>query len=199
MPCWSAKRFTKHEAIRRQMQYIGRLMREIDAGADRRAARANARAQQAAHRPFPRGREMAHGDPRRSRGRLAGSCEEFPEADPERLRELAETARKEQAASKPPPKLPRALPRAQRDRAGPRAQATMSESHDACASGSWLDERSRLAGRLSRRRHSRARALAHGGARQSRSTFERRLVPDERGAIEATLQGTRGREAAATW
>src|SRR5512140_3982360 len=28
----ACKRFTKHEAVRRQMQYIGRLMRDVDAG-----------------------------------------------------------------------------------------------------------------------------------------------------------------------
>jgi len=95
------KRFTKHEAIRRQMQYIGRIMREIDAGpiAEQLARlEAPSRRHTALFHVAERWRTEILADP----GAVARFVKEFPEADPHRLRELADTAREEQRGSKPP-------------------------------------------------------------------------------------------------
>jgi ribosome-associated protein len=95
------RRFTKHEAVRRQMQYIGRIMRDLDAGpiADQVAQmHAPSRAQTAV---FHRAEEwrteiLADADA------VARFVEEFPEADPHRLRSLAASAHEERAAGKGP-------------------------------------------------------------------------------------------------
>jgi ribosome-associated protein len=97
----ACKRFTKHEAIRRQMQYIGRLMRKIDSAPI---------AEQLARMEAPSKRHTAlfHVAEKWRTEILADSeavtrfVQEFPEADPERLRELAEVARREQATSRAP-------------------------------------------------------------------------------------------------
>ncbi len=96
------KRFTKHEAIRRQMQYIGRLMREIDAGpiAEQLARmEAPTKRHTALFHVAEKWRTEILADPATA---LARFVKEYPEADPHRLRELAETAREEQTTSKPP-------------------------------------------------------------------------------------------------
>jgi len=95
------KRFTKHEAIRRQMQYIGRIMRDIDAGpiVDQ-LTRLEA--------PTRRHTALFHAAEKWRRDLLDDDdavkrfVKEFPEADPHRLRGLIEGAREEERASKPP-------------------------------------------------------------------------------------------------
>lgn len=96
-----AQRFTKHEARRRQMQYIGRVMRDLDPEPIREAldeirgvsAAANAR-QHALERLRTRllEDEKALGDIAR----------EHPGADLQHLRQLRRNALREQELGKPP-------------------------------------------------------------------------------------------------
>ncbi|HEY2627870.1 MAG TPA: ribosome biogenesis factor YjgA [Usitatibacter sp.] len=100
----ACKGYTKHEAIRRQMQYIGRLMRNFDPGPI---------AQQIAHLEAPNKRDITlFHEAEKWRTEILADVEaiqrfvkEFPEADPLRLRDLAEKARAEQDADKPPRKF----------------------------------------------------------------------------------------------
>jgi ribosome-associated protein len=95
------KRFTKHEAVRRQMQYIGRLMRDLDAGpiVEQLAA---------LHAPSNRQTALFHLAEKWRDALLADAdaasrfAMEFPDADPQRLRELTEKASAERHADKPP-------------------------------------------------------------------------------------------------
>jgi ribosome-associated protein len=96
-----ARRFTKHEALRRQMQYIGRLMRDIDIAPI-------AVQLQALHAPTHRQTSLFHfaehwraeilADP----AAIARFVLEYPGADPESLRELAEQAAAERQAERAP-------------------------------------------------------------------------------------------------
>lgn len=96
-----AQRFTKHEARRRQMQYIGRLMRNVDAAPiqaaideiDGVSAAANAR-QHALERL--RGRLLE------DEAVLGEIATRHPRADLQQLRQLRRNAIKEAAAAKPP-------------------------------------------------------------------------------------------------
>ena len=96
-----AKRIKSHEAKRRQMQYIGRLMREVDAAPIRaqlaevegHSAQANAR-----HRRLEAWRERLVGDDEA----LTAFAAEHPGADLQLLRTLIRNARKESAEGKPP-------------------------------------------------------------------------------------------------
>lgn len=95
------KRFTKHEAVRRQMQYIGRLMRDIDAAPviEQLAAM---------HAPSNRQTALFHLAEKWRDALLteddaaARFVKDFPEADPHRLRALSEKANAERRAEKPP-------------------------------------------------------------------------------------------------
>jgi len=95
------KRFTRHEAIRRQMQYIGKIMRNIDSGPIlEQVARLEA--------PTRRDTALFHAA-EKWRDELLESDEaverfvhEFPGADPQRLRGLIEGARREKRGSRPP-------------------------------------------------------------------------------------------------
>ena len=92
---------TKHEARRRQEQYIGRLMRNIDAGpiaAQLREIEAPSKRQTAVFHVAERWRTELMEEP----GAIERFVKEFPEADATRLRELAEKAREEKRTSKPP-------------------------------------------------------------------------------------------------
>ena len=92
---------TKHEGRRRQMQYIGKIMRGIDAGpiaAQLAAIEAPSRRQTAVFHVAERWRDDIMTEP----GAIERFMKEFPEADANRLRELAEKAREEKRASKPP-------------------------------------------------------------------------------------------------
>jgi ribosome-associated protein len=97
----ACKRFSKHEAVRRQMQYIGRIMRDLDAGpiAEQVAAlKAPSRRQAALLHVAERWRADLLADPES----MARLVKEFPEADPHRLRELVEAASEERRESRPP-------------------------------------------------------------------------------------------------
>jgi len=96
-----AKRITSHEAKRRQMQYIGRLMRDVDAAPIRaqlaevegHSAQANAR-----HRRLETWRERLLADDEA----LTAFAAEHPGADLQLVRALIRNARKEAALGKPP-------------------------------------------------------------------------------------------------
>ena len=97
----ACKRFSKHEAVRRQKQYIGKIMRDIDADPIARqleAMQAPSRIQTALfHRA-----EQWRGEIMASDESIARFAHEFPEADPHRLRALAASARSEQGSGKAP-------------------------------------------------------------------------------------------------
>lgn len=96
-----ARRFTKHEAIRRQQQYIGRLMRDIDpapieaalAAFDGVSAAENARL----HR-LERERDALLDDEQT----VTEIARQHPGIDVQRLRQLRRNALKERAENKPP-------------------------------------------------------------------------------------------------
>ncbi len=96
-----AKRIKSHEAKRRQMQYIGRLMRELDPAPIRSrlgelegtSAQATAR-----HRRLEAWRERLIDDDEA----LTAFAAEHPGADLQALRTLIRNARKEAALGKPP-------------------------------------------------------------------------------------------------
>ena len=95
------RRFSKHEAVRRQMQYIGRIMRDIDAApiADQLAQmQAPSRAQTAVfHRA-----EQWRTDILADAEAVARFVKEYPEADEHRLRSLAASTHQERASGKAP-------------------------------------------------------------------------------------------------
>jgi ribosome-associated protein len=95
-----ARRLSKHEARRRQMQYIGRLMREVDATAIRDQIEkwlGQGRAHTAQLHALERWRdELLAGDPA-----LARFMQEYPSADSQKLRTLIRNARREQIAALP--------------------------------------------------------------------------------------------------
>ena len=96
-----AKRIKSHEGRRRQLQYIGRLMREVDAGPIRaRLAEIEGHSAQATahHRRLESLRERLLADDTA----LTEFASSHPEADVQALRTLIRNARKEQKEGKPP-------------------------------------------------------------------------------------------------
>jgi ribosome-associated protein len=96
-----AKRITIHEAKRRQMQYVGKLMRQIDPAPLRERLEAitghSARAA-AQHRRLEAWRERLLADD----AALTAFAAEHPDADLQGLRTLIRNTRKEQKEAKPP-------------------------------------------------------------------------------------------------
>jgi ribosome-associated protein len=95
------KRFTKHEAVRRQMQYIGRIMREYDTGpivSQLSAIEAPTRRQAALFHAAERWRQEMLADP----AAIDGFLREYPEADAHALRGLVAAAREEREAERAP-------------------------------------------------------------------------------------------------
>jgi len=96
-----ARRFTKHEARRRQLQYIGRLMRHVDAEPIQAALDAFAdgsRAATARHHRLERLRADFIDDESAIEAILAL----WPHADVQHLRTLRRNALKEQSQARPP-------------------------------------------------------------------------------------------------
>jgi len=96
-----ARRIKSHEAKRRQLQYIGRLMREVDPEPirERLAAAEGSSAQAAAaHRRLEAWRERLLADD----AALTSFASEHPGADLQEIRALIRNARKEQKEGKPP-------------------------------------------------------------------------------------------------
>jgi ribosome-associated protein len=95
------KRFTKHEAVRRQMQYIGRIMRDLDAGpiAEQLAGlQAPSRRQTALFHLAEKWRDDLLADPEA----ILRFEREFPHANVHRIRALIEAARTERASKRAP-------------------------------------------------------------------------------------------------
>lgn len=114
-----AQRITKHEARRRQMQYIGRLMRDTDAAPIREALDAlngASVAENARLHKLERLRERLLED----EAVLAEIAAEFPGADLQRLRTLRRNTLKERELAKPPRSF-RELFRALRELEGEKA------------------------------------------------------------------------------
>ncbi len=96
-----ARRVTKHEARRRQMQYIGRVMRDIDPGPiveQLAALQAPSRRQTALFHVAERWRRDIVADPEA----VERFVREVPGADAHRLRALADGAREERRTGAPP-------------------------------------------------------------------------------------------------
>ena len=97
----AAKRIRSHEAKRRQLQFIGRLMRGVDAAPirERLAALEGSSAQATAqHRRLETWRERLLADD----AALTEFAATFPAADLQALRALLRNARKEAKEGKPP-------------------------------------------------------------------------------------------------
>ena len=98
------KRMTRHEAIRRQKQYIGKVMRDIDSApiADQLGAlEAPSRKQTALFHVAEKWRDDLLADP----GAMERFEREFPHADAHRVRALLEATRAERAAHRAPKHL----------------------------------------------------------------------------------------------
>jgi ribosome-associated protein len=97
-----AKRITKHEGLRRQLQYIGRIMRKLEdvapIAAQLEALHAPSNRQTALFHRAEQWRTDILADPS-TIGRFVA---EFPDADAGILRDLAGKAAAERAAEKPP-------------------------------------------------------------------------------------------------
>ena len=98
-----ARRITRHEARRRQLQYIGKLMREVDPGPIRAALaawRAGSSARVLLHKRIEDWRERLLGaDAEAEMARLLAA---HPEADAASLRSLVDESRHERQAHRPP-------------------------------------------------------------------------------------------------
>lgn len=115
------KRFSGREARRRQLQYIGRVMRGLDAEpiAAQLAALRGESAREAAHQhELERWRERLLA----TDGALTDLLADYPGADIPHLRQLIRAARQETATGKPP-KSARALFRVLRDLIRPEREA----------------------------------------------------------------------------
>lgn len=102
-----AKKTTQNGALRRQMQYIGKIMRSVDAApiiAKLEDWAGSSKQEAAKFHLLERWRERLLQD----ETALTALLESYPQADAQHLRNLIRNAHKEQAASKPP-KSSRAL------------------------------------------------------------------------------------------
>ena len=108
-----ARRITKHEARRRQLQYIGRLMRDVDPEPIREKLRAwdgvSTDATARVHRIERWREELLEND-----GAIGALVRAHPRMDTRRLRALVRNAREERTAGRPP-RAYRELFRALRD------------------------------------------------------------------------------------
>jgi len=98
----TAQRIKAHGARKRQMQFIGRLMRDIDTTPVRKAIDAADHQQSSQTKEFHliedlREKLLAEGD-----GALPGVLSHFPHCDRQHLLKLVRQAKKEQAAQQPP-------------------------------------------------------------------------------------------------
>jgi ribosome-associated protein len=98
----SARRIKAHGGRRRQLQYIGKLMRNLDT-VPIRAAIASQQQQETTHtRAFHRLEGLREALIDEPDAALAGIVEEFPAADRQQLRRLARQARTERENHQPP-------------------------------------------------------------------------------------------------
>jgi ribosome-associated protein len=96
-----AQRFTKHEARRRQLQYIGRLMRDVDP-APIQAALDEINGVSAAANARQHALERLRAQLIEDEAVLGEIARRHPGADLQHLRQLRRNALKEQAENKPP-------------------------------------------------------------------------------------------------
>lgn len=97
------KRLTTHEALRRQKQHIGKIMRNIDAGpiaAQLEAMHAPSHRDTALFHTAEKWRQEMLDDP----AAIDRFASEFPSADAPRLRGMVEAAKAERDADRPPRK-----------------------------------------------------------------------------------------------
>lgn len=97
----AARRISGFEARRRQLQYIGKIMRNVDPGPIRAALavwQAQSRSHTAIHKRIEAWRERLLSEP----DSIAQLLAEFPRANGQRLRALARNALRERAAGQPP-------------------------------------------------------------------------------------------------
>ncbi|BBH13701.1 ribosome biogenesis factor YjgA [Chromobacterium haemolyticum] len=95
------KRFTAHGALRRQLQYIGKLMRDVDPEPIQQylqILKGESSEHIAWQHLLERWRERLMEDDKM----LASFVTDFPAADPQQLRTLIRNARKEKQDNKPP-------------------------------------------------------------------------------------------------
>jgi len=97
-----ARRITKHEARRRQMQYIGKLMRSADPGPIQAALDAMAGVSSAENHRMHRLERLRSKVLEDESAALAEIVAAHPGADLQQLRQLRRNALKEQEQSKPP-------------------------------------------------------------------------------------------------
>jgi ribosome-associated protein len=98
----NARRITAHGGLRRQLQYIGKLMRNLDT-APIRSAIASRRQQETTHtRAFHRLELLREALIDDVDAALAEVLEQFPAADRQQLRRLARQARTERETRQPP-------------------------------------------------------------------------------------------------
>ena len=97
-----ARRFTKHEAKRRQMQYIGKLMRSIDPAPFQAALDALAGVSAAENARFHRIERLRTKLIEDEAAALTEIATAHPGADLQHLRQLRRNAIKEQEQSRPP-------------------------------------------------------------------------------------------------
>ncbi len=182
-----ARRFTRHEARRRQLQYIGRIMRDIDAGPvveQLAAVTAPSKRQTALFHVAERWRQELLADPDDARSLREGIPGSGPAAHPRAGRGCA----RGEARFAPAAQISGALPRALRDRAGPRAPPSMSPaSHDPVRIG-LVATSDRASQGVYRDEGIPALEQWLGGALLNPVEFESRLIPDEQPVIEATLR-----------
>ena len=98
----TAKRIHSNAARKRQMQYIGKLMKDVDAAPVRQAIEDRNRQHDTHSREFHlletlREQLLTDGD-----GALPAVLAEFPHADRQHLRKLARQARREHETRQPP-------------------------------------------------------------------------------------------------
>ena len=96
-----ARRITAHGARRRQMQYIGKIMRKVDAEPIRAALdawRAKSDSHTAEHKRIEAWRDRLLADD----AALAALAAEYPAADTSRLSSLIRNAARERSAGQPP-------------------------------------------------------------------------------------------------
>ncbi len=96
-----AQRFTQHEARRRQLQYIGRLMRDLDP-APIRAALDEIKGVSAAATARLHNLERMRAHLMEDENALGDIARAHPRADLQQLRQLRRNALKEQEQAKPP-------------------------------------------------------------------------------------------------
>ena len=97
----AARRITDFEGRRRQLQYIGKLMRTVDAEPIRaklESWKSGSRAETARFKRIEHWRERLIAD----RTAMQAFVAEFPHADAARIRELVEAVHRERGAGRPP-------------------------------------------------------------------------------------------------